>query len=331
MRAWQQLKRVLGAALLLMAAPAYANRYVTYVARPLDTAESIAAEYYGNRARAQFITEFNGLPRNVQLHAGQMVKIPTSYRYRLNVGDSLPDLALRLVGDRRRGPLLLQLNGLRAVDRLPPGTELQVPFQFIHIMRPGETLVSVAKTYYGDPGQAKLLAMYNFRKNASQSPAPGEKLVIPITHVRVRSVRLAVLPPSRGGRTVQPPIVLAPVGPGSVPGPGMDSDQDPQKAEVELAEEVRGRVMAAERSYQDGKYTEVPAALVKLLTEVDPSEAQLIDIYRLLAFAYVALGETELAVRAFREVLDRQPGFELDPVQTSPKIRAALQKARSGG
>ena len=68
--------------------------------------------------------------------------------------------------------------------------------------------------------------------------------------------------------------------------------------------------------------------LVKLLTEVDPTEAQLVDIYRLLACAYVALGETELAVNAFREVLDRKPEFRLDPVQTSPKIRAALNAAR---
>jgi hypothetical protein len=63
---------------------------------------------------------------------------------------------------------------------------------------------------------------------------------------------------------------------------------------------------------------------------VDPSEAQLVAIYRLLACSYVALGETELAVKALREVLDRQPDFQFDPVQTSPKIRKALDRARSG-
>jgi LysM repeat protein len=304
--------------LLAGTTPARANRYVTYVVRPSDTVESIAAEYYGNRARAQFITEFNGLPRNAQLHQGQMVKIPTSYRYRLNPGDALPDLALRLVGDRRRGPLLLQLNGVRTGDRISPGTEIQVPFQFIHVMRPGESLTSVARAYYGDPGQAKLLAMYNFLRNASESPAVGEKLVIPITHVRVRSVRL-IQPQKTSKKPPLPTLSL-------VPGP----DPESQKAELELAETVGRRVENAERSYHEGNYTEVPAALVKLLTEVDPSETQLVEVYRLLAFAYVALGETELAVGAFREVLDRQPGFTLDPVQTSPKIRAALEKARSG-
>ena len=85
--------------------------------------------------------------------------------------------------------------------------------------------------------------------------------------------------------------------------------------------------MASARPFHS--HTDVPAALVKLLTEVDPTEAQLVDIYRLLATAYVALGETELAVKAFHEVLDRQPEFTLDPVQHSPKVRAALSAARA--
>src|SRR5207248_1786848 len=79
-------------AILLSGPPARASRYVTYIVRPTDTPESIAAEFYGNRARAQFIIEFNGLARGARLRAGQAVKIPTSYRYRLNPGETLPDL-----------------------------------------------------------------------------------------------------------------------------------------------------------------------------------------------------------------------------------------------
>jgi LysM repeat protein len=306
------------ALLLTLAAPVRANRYVTYVVRPTDTAESIAAEFYGNRARAYFITEFNGLPRGARLKPGQTIRIPTSYRYRLNAGEALPDVAQRLVGDRRRAPLLLELSDLRPTDRIGPGTEIQLPFHFVHTTRPGETLTSIAKAYYGDPAQARLLALYNFRKGINQAPLPGERLVIPITHVRVRAVRL---PNPRPQRRL-PPQVVSP----KVP----ESEPDPQKLEAELAAQVRSRVRDAERAYNEGNYTDVPAALIKLLTEVDPSEAQLVEIYRLLAFAYVALGETELAVKALREVLDRQPDFQFDPVQTSPKIRNALELARAG-
>ena len=60
----------------------------------------------------------------------------------------------------------------------------------------------------------------------------------------------------------------------------------------------------------------------------DPSEAQLAEIFRLKAFAYVALGLDELAVNAFREVLARKPDVALDEATVSPKIRAALERAK---
>lgn len=311
---------------LLSGTPARGNRYVTYVVRPNDTPESIAAEYYGNRARAQFITEFNSLPPGARLKAGQLLRVPTSYKYRLNQGETLLDLAQRLLGDRRRAPLLAQLSGLLPSDKIGPGTEIQLPFHFVHIVKPHETLASIARTYYGDPTQAKLIAMYNFRKSANQPPVPGERLVVPIIHVRVRAVRLPP-GPHRSARSRPPPLQM----PVTTTEPSFPDAEYQRKMDAELAEKVKSRVRSAERAYQEGKYTEVPAALIKLLTEVDPSEAQLIEIYRLLAFAYVALGETELAVKALREVLDRQPDFQLDPVQTSPKILAALERARAGG
>jgi LysM repeat protein len=318
--------------LLLPCAEARANRYVTYVVRPTDTIESIAGQYYGNRARALFITEFNGLPRGAKLKAGQTIKIPTSYRYKLAQNETLADVAGRLVGDRRRGPLLAQLSDLRPGTQVGPGTEIQVPFHFAHLIRPGETLGGIARTYYGDPGQARLLAAYNF--NQGGALRAGERLVVPITHVRVRSVRLiASKPRPKPARVADAPAqaVKAPVQaarPAPVAGAPEPEGRDAEKAEAELAAYVSGRVKDAERAYQEGNYTEVPAALVRLLTEVDPSEAQLVEIYRLLACAYVALGETELAVKSLREVLDRQPDFRFDPVQTSPKIRAALERAR---
>lgn len=318
--------------ILLLGAEARANRYVTYVVRPTDTIESIAAEYYGNRARALFITEFNGLPRGAKLKAGQTIKIPTSYRYKLMQKETLADVAGRLVGDRRRGPLLAQLSDLRPGTQIGPGTEIQVPFHFAHQIRPGETLGGIARTYYGDPGQAKLLAAYNF--NQGSALRAGERLVVPITHVRVRSVRLIVSRPRpKPAKAAPRPAPVQAARPTPAPAQAQAPDPEPEgrdaeKAEAELAAYVSGRVKDAERAYQEGNYTEVPAALVRLLTEVDPSEAQLVEVYRLLACAYVALGETELAVKSLREVLDRQPDFRFDPVQTSPKIRAALERAR---
>ncbi|MCS6912034.1 MAG: LysM peptidoglycan-binding domain-containing protein [Myxococcales bacterium] len=304
--------------LILLGPPARANRYVTYLVREHDTPESIAAEYYGNRARAPFIIEFNSLPPGARLKPGQVLRIPTSYRYRLTPNETIQDVAQRLVGDRRRAPLLLELSGLKPTQPVAPGTEIQVPFHFIRVVLPGDTLVSIARRYYGDPTQARLIAAYNFRKSPHQPLSPGERLVVPITHVRVRAVHLPR------------PALRRPTPPPGAPRPPPEPEPDSQRLEAELAEQVRARLQEAEASYREGNYIEVPSTLIKLLAEVDPSEAQLVEIYRLLACSYVALGETELAVRALREVLDRRPDFQFDPVMTSPKIRAALDRARSG-
>lgn len=95
-----------------------------------------------------------------------------------------------------------------------------------------------------------------------------------------------------------------------------------------LRPNVESRIAAAREAYQAGRYAEVPTALVKLLSESPLSPPQLAAVYELLASAYVALGQTELAIRCFGEVLSRRPAFALDPVRISPKIRAALDQAR---
>src|SRR5207245_593255 len=63
-----QMIRQIAAFLLLcsMAGPA-AARVVTYSAKAGDTPESIAADYYGNRSLALFISEGNGLAHDARL------------------------------------------------------------------------------------------------------------------------------------------------------------------------------------------------------------------------------------------------------------------------
>lgn len=295
--------------LLCAAAPADA-RVLLHIARPTDTPEALAAEYYGNRSLALFILEANGLPRGRALKAGQKVRIPTAFRYRLRRGETLEMIAARFLDDKRRAPFLAQWSGLPRGEKGREGQDVVVPFQLVHKAPAPESLQALARNYYGDPGQAKLLASYNFR--ASPVLAPGDRLIVPITHVRVRAVHLAAhAAPSEKVAEAPPP--------------------DAAKREAELAERVAAKLQQSEQAYKEGSYPDVPAQLTKLLSEEDPSEPQLVQIHRLLAFAYVALGADEVAVKEFREVLERDPDLALDPVTVSPKIRAAFDRAKRSG
>jgi LysM repeat protein len=302
--------------LLFFSASANA-RVVVYVARPGDTPESVAADYYGNRSLALFISEGNGI-KDGKLRPGQRVRIPTAFKYRLRKGDTLEALAQRFLDDKRRATFLAQTNGLKLSDKLREGQELLIPFQHMHTANAPESLQSVARAFYGDPARAKMLADFNFR--SAPMLAKGEKLLVPIAHVRIRAVRLAPPLPQRPGVKVtmpEPPTVVAAANP-----------EEAKRQEDALAARVKTQLQAAERAYTDGDYQDVPAQLDKLLAAEEPSEAQLAEIFRLKAYAYVALGMEELAHSAFREVLERKPDLKLDEATVSPKIRAALERAR---
>lgn len=285
-------------------------RVLVHVARSGETPEQLAALYYGNRSLATFILEANGLRRPGRLVAGQRVRVPTAFRYRMQRGETLEAVAARFLDDPRRAPFIAGWSGLARGERGREGLELLLPFQFVHRARAPESLASVAKAFYDDPGQARMLLGYNFR--SSPVLATGERLVVPIVHVRVRSVHLSRTPALRGRAK---PVEEAP-------------RPDADRREAELAARVAQRLDRSERAYREGNYSEVPAALTKLLSEEDPSERQLVAIHRLLGFAYVALGAEEVAVNQFREVLERDPEARLDEVMVSPKIRAAFERAR---
>jgi LysM repeat protein len=251
---------------------------------------------------------------NQRLRLGQRLRIPSAFRYRVKRGDTLEALAKRFLDDRRRAAYLGAVNGMKGGDKLREGQDLLVPFQHLHRAAAPESLQSVARSYYGDASKARLLAEFNFR--SAPMLAKGERLVVPISHVRIRAVRLGATaaPPPAPGKPTPPPAAVPAV--------------DTQKREEELAARVRVQLSRAEHAYKEGNYHDVPAALDKLLTDEEPSEAQLAEIFRLKAFSYVALGMEELAVNAFREVIARAPDLKLDEATVSPKIRAAFAEAK---
>ena len=302
-----------------------AARVVTHTVEAGDSAESVAADYYGNRSLSIIVLAANNLDHGAKLRSGQKLRIPTAFRYRVKRGETLEGLAQRFCEDKRRAPALAQIAGLKPTDKLREGQDLLIPFNVTHKADAPESLQSVARTFYGDPNRGRLLGEYNF--HSSPLLAKGERITVPIAHVKVRAVYLQ--PPAP---TAPTPATTSPTG--DKPGESLSlvaaaTEREAQRREVELAARIGGLLVEADKSYRDGEYAAVLANLDKLLSEEDPSEVQLAEIFRLKAFCYVALGMDDLAERAFREVLARKPAVQLDEATVSPKIRAALGRARN--
>lgn len=283
--------------LLGMAAPARAQQ-VLHRVRINETLASIAEDYYGTKVPTPILAQVNGLEPKAKLEVASRLRVPTAWLYRVPRTTSLRALAKRLLGDPRRYVALQTFNrALRHRMRVKAGTQLLVPFTLSHTVSSKDTFIGLARRYYGVGKRAKLIAQYNFLKGTQA--AGGSTLLIPMADVRITSERLQELTNKR---------VL-----------GIASGQDRE----------RQALIEANASLRQGRYWYVPLALLRMLARQVPAEGHVVDVFKLLAIAYVALEQRDLAVLAFKEALLRQPSLQLSPMNTSPKVIKAFHAAQS--
>lgn len=291
--------RLLAASLALWAltaaAPCHAQR-VLHQVRFGDTLASISKHYYGDSAYAPLLAQVNGRRLGVALEAGDRLRVPTAWRYRVKRTTSAPRLANLLLGDSRRHFAIREFNQIRG-RRVRAGTDITVPFIITHMAKRNESFVTLAKRYYGDPTRAKLIARYNFLRDTT--PPAGHELAIPIARVRILPSRLLELTQRQ---------VLGIL-------PGRDARRE--------------ALQEANASLRNGEYWQVPLRLIRMLSTEIPSDAFAAEVMKLLASSYVALGQQQLAVQAFHEALLRQPGMKLDAVLDSPKVIKAFIDAKT--
>ncbi|HEX2569803.1 MAG TPA: LysM domain-containing protein [Polyangia bacterium] len=293
--------RALSMLLLLSAGAARAESF-NHVARPGDTPETLALQYYSNRSLAALVREANKLPPSANPKPGQKLWIPSATQYRVGRGETLEVVARRRLGDARRAHFLAEWNGLKPGAQPPAGSKLLLPELILHRATAPESFVALAKNLFGDPAQAKMLQAYNFHTGALIGR--GERILIPFTMVRAQA--------SAGATAAQ----------------HARKPEDTARLEAEQAARLAAGVALAEKAYRDGNYTEIPGSLIRLLASERPSDQQLGEIHRLLAFAYVALGVDDLALREFEEMLQHDPKATLDAATVSPKIREVFDRAK---
>jgi len=80
--------------------------------------------------------------------------------------------------------------------------------------------------------------------------------------------------------------------------------------------------------YKNGEYTKVVEQAEEFLIHETKKESK-IEIYKITAFANVALDLKERAKDNFTSLLEIVPNYYLDPVNTSPKIIEVFQAAKA--
>jgi LysM repeat protein len=302
MRPLRQGALVLLAALGMVAAvvgPARAQSHDTLIHRVVagDTIELLAAEYYGDRHHGIFIMVTNKLQHARPLRPGERLKIPTNREVSAAVGETLETLAEQYLGDKRRAKFLAGFNQLPADASLAVGQVIQIPFHVLHRAAGKESMTAIAAAYFGSPKKTKLVQEYNFTdKKVLQA---GETVVIPIHHVQVRRSRL--------------------------PPPDAESQARLAKRR-EMQTQALNLLPGAHTAWNAGDYAAVKRALTTLETDYLDAEVAM-QVGVLLGSTYVAFGDKDSALAAFRKVLERSPAHTLDTYEYSPRIREVWKQA----
>jgi LysM repeat protein len=269
---------------------------VGYRVKQGDTLGLIASEFYGDRARAPYLAAENRMQTPRPLRPGERLKVPVTREIVTSPGDTFQSLAGTLLGDPRRGYFLAETNAMSPDDNLAAGTPILVPFTVTHVAQGTEPLAAISATYYGDSKFTDVIRRYNNLDKIILDK--GDAITIPSFNVRVHPSRMT------------PP----------------DSEAKLRRDRKRDATRVAAMAIpAARHAWRIGDY----GAVKRLLGDVDVAFVELqpaIEIGVLLGSAYVALGDEDDAVAAFKKIVDRKPSHTLRKVDHSPKVLAVWHK-----
>jgi hypothetical protein len=287
---------------LAVAAPAHAQdatkSIVIHKVTMRDDLQLLAAEYYGDRNKVIFIMVENHMEHPRALKTGERLRIPVSRNITTKPGDTFESLAATYLGSPRRGRFLAEFNGLAENETLGAGRQLLVPFSVMHTAQGAESFQQISLSYFGNDKQADLLRDYNFL-DGKTGLEKGETMMIPVPNVRLQQSKM--------------PIVDA-------------ESSERQARRQEIGQHAATAIPQARQAWRAGDYAAVKAALA----EIDPDyldTEQAVAVGLLLGAAHIAYDDEQLAIAAFKMVLERKPGMKLRAFDFSPKIQRVWKKA----
>ena len=293
--------RMLALAALISVIPASALSW-SHVAAQGETLKQLAVRYYGQGNMEMVIRAANGLvhPDDGSLMEGERVEIPEATYYKIAPGDTWDSIASRFLATPKRGEFLAELNGFKH-DEMPPGEALiKIPYHLRHIFAPDESLRNVTRLYLGEEGSTAWLRKYNLTRKTKFKR--GDVVIVPLT-------RLDFVPEERD-RVAR------------------ERDSLYSGRDAELRELALKGIVKIKEAYDQGNYVEAASIGQRLLGQGGLSLPQKIGVFNYLGFAYVALDRKDMAKESFIEAVKLQPGMELSPITTSPKILEVFLEAK---
>ena len=295
----------LGGALLWSvpgSARAYAEVAVTHSVRPGETLATISELYYGDARRENVLSAENGLDNSAALAPGMRLVIPTVHYHRAVEGDTWAALAERYYGDVRRAFVLVDANAAQAAKQPERGVQLLIPYPLRHAAVAHEAVRQAARDFYDGSNKAVTM-LRRFNGVKSSKIGRGDVLLLPLSNlVLSESGRKAA---EEHGQALMQAAAA----------------RSKQQSAHEHLQTLRQHVQA-------GRFVEAVSLANQLLGAGQLTGNQLVTIQRELGTALVALDREDLALEAFKVLLEQQPDLELGLSDTSPRVLRVLDRAR---
>ena len=280
-------------------------RAFTHIVKKGDTLASLAERYYGRIQHEKILVAANGLDAQggIAIVPGMRLEIPALSHRRVRRGETWASLADELLGSPRRAEVLAAANGTS--PWLPPedAAHIVIPYNLPVIVSGSDTIVSIAYKFMGNMNKAWVLDYYNgFKGRALQR---GDIVLVPLTDLGL----------SEGGRKAAAEAMRS-----------TSSEALGETRAVQI--KVNSELPALIADVRGGRYVEAVRRGNRFLASGTLTTPQLASIQRQLLEAYVALDAAGLARAACDEWRKHDPGAKLDPVQLSPKIIEACDRAK---
>jgi LysM repeat protein len=277
-----------------------------HVVRQGDTLAAIAEQYYGKIQYERILVAANllELEGGTSIVRGMRLEVPALSHRTIVRGDTWEVLADELLGSPARSDVLSLSNDSKPWLVPEEGAEIIIPYNLRVIVRPGDTLISVALKFMGDMNKAWVLDRYN--KLDGRGLDPGTVLLVPLTE----------LPLTDAGKkaATRSATLLGSEGAGAM-----------LKSQRRIAQEIPLLIT----DVRAGRYVDAVARGSRFIATGALTEAQLAVVHRHLLEAYVALDAAGLAQAACEEWKKRDAKARLDELELSPKILRACGHAKA--